>query len=94
MPISEAELNACLEVMRDAFLQARAWGWNKNVPAEQLADLMDAMHNIPNYIQNWDDFGVYAIKESLQMYDQKWLQSADGTDSLAHIYDRVLSKFG
>lgn len=92
MPISDGQLNACLEVMRDAILQARIWGSNRNVPAEQLADLMHAIHNIPIYIQNWDDLGVHAIREALQEYDDKWRESLDGTRGLVHVYDYVLSK--
>ncbi|HBN77133.1 MAG TPA: hypothetical protein DD473_15220 [Planctomycetaceae bacterium] len=92
MATSEKHLNACLEVMRDAILQARVWGWSGDVPAEQLADLMDAMHNIPTYIQHWDDVGDEGVKNDLKRYDDKWPKSVDSVIGLVELYDHVLSK--
>ncbi|MDB2687628.1 hypothetical protein N9Y42_10500 [Mariniblastus sp.] len=92
MPASENQLNACLEVIRASILKARVWGWSGDVPAEQLADLMDALHNIPTYIQHWEDAGDNAVKRELEKYDEKWPNSVDGTNGLVHLYEHVLRK--
>ena len=94
MPATERELNACLEVMRDAILQARIWGWDENVPAVQLADLMDAIHNIPTYIQHWDQIGKEAVKNELRLYDEKYPRSVDGVNGLVQLYEHVLNSNG
>ena len=92
MPASENQLNACLEVIRDVILQARVWGSSGDVPAEQLADLMDAVHNIPTCIQHWEDVGDNAVKKELARYDEKWPKSVDGTNGLVDLYEHVLTK--
>lgn len=75
--------------MRTAILQARVWGWSGRVPAEQLADLMDAVHDLPTVIQHWDDL-EHTIKNSLESYDQKWAKSVDGEHGLFGLYERIL----
>ena len=52
----EREFNACMQVLQYALLQTRAWGWAGNVSSQQLADLMDAVHNIPMLVQHWETF--------------------------------------
>jgi len=64
----DAELKACLEIIRMAVLEARVWGWQKDVPAEQLADLMDAVHNIPTIIQNWNNESLKDISREIKSY--------------------------
>ena len=49
----EPQLSACLRVIYMASLDARVAGWSGDVNAERLADLMDAIHNIPSLILNW-----------------------------------------
>ena len=92
MSAPKHHLNACLEVIRDGLLQARAWGWSGNVPAEQLADLMDALHDIPTHIQHWDDVGDGAVKEKLRRYDEKWPKSVDSSNGLLELYERIRSR--
>ncbi len=90
MPASATKLNACLEVMRDAILQARMWARSGSVPSGQLADLMDAVHDIPTAIQHWEDLPDDAMKRSLRAYDEKWPKSVDGTNGLLALYETVL----
>ncbi len=71
----ETELFACLDVMKHAILQARVWGWEGEVPSEQLADLMSAVHNIPGTIMNWDARQDEDIKRDLEAYERKWARS-------------------
>lgn len=91
MPASQAQLNACLEVMRDAILQTRAWAWSGNVPVEQLADLMDAVHDIPTYMQHWDQFGADTIRDALNGYDRKWPKSVDDSTGLVDLFEKILN---
>lgn len=84
----EIQFHACMEVMLQAILQARNWGWEGNVPAEQLADLMDAVHNIPAAVQHWDANGdAYVIRE-LEAYERKWGRS--GGPCLRSRYEQLL----
>ena len=84
----ETELFACLEVMKHAILQARVWGWNGEVPAEQLADLMNAVHNMPGAILNWDAKQVEDIKRKLEDYERKWART-DGPCLRTHYEELV-----
>ena len=69
------ELKACLEVIRMAVLVSRVWGWQKQIDAEQLADLMDAIHNIPNINQHWTRDSSLEILREIESYDNKWTKS-------------------
>ena len=73
----ETELFACLDVMRHAILLARVWGWEGVVPAEQLADLMNAVHNIPGTIMHWDLRQDEEIKRELEVYERKWAKNGN-----------------
>ena len=94
IPMAERDyqINACLEIMRDAILQSRVWGWSGDVPAEQLADLMDAIHNFPTFIQHREAFGIDLVRDSLRSYDKKWPRSADGSNGLLNIFDQMVFK--
>ena len=81
---------ACLEVMRYAILQARQWGWQGDVPAERLADLMDAIHNIPALLVNWESCNEETLKKFLADYDRKWCDSDD--IRLLPIYERAVAE--
>ena len=69
------ELKACLEVIRMAVLESRVWGWQNKIEAEQLADLMDAVHNIPSIIQHWTSDSSLEILREIESYDNKWAKS-------------------
>jgi hypothetical protein len=77
-----------MEILRDAVLQARMWGWDGNVPAEQLADLMDAVHNIPGVVQHWEACEDEHLKMALESYERKWGKSG-GSDLRTH-YEQLL----
>lgn len=82
----ESELKACLELIRAAILTARGWGWSNAVSAEQLADLMDAIHNIPEIVQNWHANSLKEIAIEIKSYDAKWAHS--GSRLLRHSFDQ------
>ena len=83
---------ACVEVMRDAFLQARTWARSGDVPVQQLEDLMQAMHGIPNFVQTPDGVGIEEVRRALETYDRKWPNSVDDEHGLADLYDIVVAK--
>ncbi len=85
----ETELFACLDVMRHAILQARVWGWEGVVPAEQLADLMNAVHNIPGRIMHWDARQDEEIKRELEAHERKWAR--DGGPCLCTQYEQLVN---
>ncbi len=68
----EPYLSACLTVLRDAILACRFAAWHCGWSPEQVADLMDAIHNIPEHIQKWDKWTVEFLRACLRGYDDKW----------------------
>lgn len=50
----ESEMRACMRVLSMAILHTRAASWSDNINSERIANLMDAIHNIPDLIQNWE----------------------------------------
>ena len=85
----EPQLRACLRVIYMASLDARVAGWNGDVNAERLADLMDAIHNIPNLIQHWENCDEDLLKSMLLDYERKW---RDDGPCLRTIYEQELAK--
>lgn len=74
----EPYLSACLEVLRHATIHARliAYGGHEaGLTAQQsdcLADLMDAVHNIPDLLNRWEDCDEQLLRTFLQTFDDKW----------------------
>jgi len=87
-PTPERELRACMQVMYQAAIDARASGWQDNVNPEWLADLMDAIHNIPFLIQNWESCDQELLKSSFLDFERKW--KSDGP-CLRTIYEQALA---
>jgi hypothetical protein len=90
----EPYLTACMMVLREATLACRMEGWSGVVSAEHLADLMDAIHNIPDLVQHWERCDVELLRSAfLQAYETKWL--GRGGLALCQIFDSVVArKFG
>lgn len=84
----EPHLSACLEVLRQATIHARLIGYgghNGGLTAEKsdcLADLMDAVHNLPDLLQNWEKCDERLLRLFLQEFDEKW-QGHIGVELLA-----------
>jgi hypothetical protein len=71
-----------------AILDARASGWQSDVNPERLADLMDAIHNLPTLVQHWDTCDQARLKNMLLDYERKWGNS--GGPCLRTIYEQAL----
>ncbi len=88
--VPEREFHACMCVLTDAILRARAWAWQDQVPTEQLADLMDAVHNIPTLLENWESCDQDSFMAELNHFQQKWASS--GGLALHSIYEQALAR--
>ncbi|HSQ00298.1 MAG TPA: hypothetical protein VL049_24020 [Candidatus Dormibacteraeota bacterium] len=89
----EPNLKGCLAVLHHAAIQGRMLGLAgerdglSRDRSKQLADLMDAVHNIPDLVQRWDACDEGLLRSMLKTYDDKWRPSA----SLLEAYDRAVS---
>ena len=73
----KSALDACLTVLSRACIDARLLGWSgeKDGPsaadASELADLMDAIHNLPHLIQNWEHCDEQLLRAMLTDFDRR-----------------------
>ena len=87
----ERSMRAGLTVLARATVTARMMGYEGSsggLPAkqsEQLADLMDAVHNIPDLLGRWEACDESLLVSMLRDYDEKWGMA------LAEVYERVRS---
>jgi hypothetical protein len=78
-----------MKVICKAAIYARDQGWRGSVDPMDIADLMDAIHNIPELVQNWERCDVELLRKSfLGVYQDKW--SARGGPALRDIFDQVV----
>jgi hypothetical protein len=82
----EPQLTACLQIVYRAAVIARLLGRSaKPADCEQVADLMDAVHNIPVLVRQWDKCDVKLLRAMLGEYDRKW------NGALLREYDDIVS---
>jgi hypothetical protein len=83
---------ACLEVLYQATIAARMLGYEGHenglsaAKADQLADLMDAVHNLPRLLIDWSGCNESLLRGMLDDYDTKW------SGHLLEIYDRIVAE--
>ncbi len=86
------KLAACLEVLYRAAIDARLLGWTGERQglgrdeSRRLADLMDAVHNIPGLAADWGRCDEQLLRAMLGDYD------ARHGGSLLETYDRVVAR--
>ena len=68
MVAPEPYLSACVAVLYRALLIGR----NQSTEVEMVSDVMDAVHNIPHLIAEWDHCEPERIREYLKTCDAKW----------------------
>lgn len=81
----EPVLSCYLEVLRQATIRARALAWSKG-SHEQIADLMDAVHVIPELLNNWGRCDEEGLMGFLKAYDNRWAHSPDDF-SLVRVFE-------
>ena len=81
MVAPEPYLSACLHVLYLATVHARSLGYSgqgsirtrlSRDTSRQLADLMDAVHNLPHMINAWETCDEDRLRADLSAYDEKW----------------------
>ena len=94
----EPYLSAYLKVLQTAILVARRMAWegqyHGEIPVEEidrLADLMDAVHNIPDLLTRWEECDEPRLREFLEMWDEKWLGRVPGVWSLMGVYREAMA---
>jgi hypothetical protein len=56
--------------------------------SQQVADLLDAVHNLPQLLQIWERVDEPRIRSYLAAYDEKW--GDRNTPKLLPIYEQAL----
>ncbi len=77
----EARRQSCLNLLYLATTHVRSLAWSgsgsirtrlSRSHQEQIADLMNAVHNLPLLLINLDKLDEARLREDLQKYDEKW----------------------
>ncbi len=82
--IDEQTLKANLKFISYVLIHARRLA-KDNAPHEQIADLMDVVHNLPNGLLNWKKWDQDHFLSFLRMYDEKWPNKME-QNNLFNIY--------
>ena len=85
----EPYFSACMGVVYRALVHARLMGWSGKVNSEHLADLMDAVHNIPKLVHRWEDCDVERLRAFLKTYEETWLSR--GGLPLCEFFNRAIA---
>lgn len=80
--------NACLMTLRDGIVYARSFAYT-NEPHEKIADLLDAIHNIPDLLRNFEYLDEQFLKNYFLEYDRRWKHQKDDF-SLRDTYEKHL----
>lgn len=72
-----------------AIISCRLGNWQNAFSPEHTADLMDAIHNIPLMLQDWEPDHLEFLRAALQDYERKWL--AKGGIALCRILDDAVN---
>ncbi len=96
------QLTAGLHVMYRAILRARlANGWRggfvDDLPSQaraEVAELLDAIHNIPSFLLEWDPFKEMVLRGNLARFDEAAAAGVfpptTGAESLLRSYDDLV----
>jgi hypothetical protein len=70
----EPLLSAYLTVLREATIYTRNCVVG-DMSREKLGDLMDAVHNIPELLNRWEECDEPSLRSALESYDKRWVKS-------------------
>ncbi len=69
----EPVLRAALRVLHFAGHVTRNWTARQDFSREQIQDLWEAVHGIPETLCRWQgDESLHEVRERLREYDQRW----------------------
>jgi hypothetical protein len=71
-------LEKYLMVIRQGIVQGRILAEQKK-SYEQIYDILDAIHNIPELLVKWEDCDESWLIEELKRYDKKWQSKYSGS---------------
>lgn len=100
MVAPQPELNALLRVIYIATIEARATAWlsesEKSIDEQRqalskVASLTDAIHNIPLYLDNWENWDEKAFLNVLRCHDEKW--KGEDVVNLESVYRNQLENY-
>jgi hypothetical protein len=81
----EATLRAALHVLFVAAYTTRNWTFSDEVTRQQIHDLWQALHEIPDLVTRWREGSEDELLRYLDEYDAKWPQPR-----LRVIYDQAI----
>ena len=55
---------------------------------EILADLIDAIHELPNLLSQWEFFNEETFLDILQKYDKKWPPDVRSSTGLVELWEK------
>ncbi len=83
----ETVLRAGLRVTSWGMVWCRKWALEGSASRRQVAELMDALHEVPNMLQDWDGHDVDEIRLHLGCYNAgRW-----GGPDLKSMFDAELA---
>jgi hypothetical protein len=85
----EPFLSAYLEVLRQAVSYSRFLALRKE-SHEQIADLLDAVHSIPELLNKWEKCDTQSLRAYLEAYDNKWAKKPE-TFSLIAVLENTFN---
>lgn len=77
-----------LRFIEDVIVRARFLSFS-NGQKEQIGDLLDAIHNIPECLSDWKEFDEKVLLSFLSTYDKKWVKNKKDF-SLLRSYNRLM----
>lgn len=84
----EPILHATLATLHHATVACRNWTLRKDVPIQMVNDLMEAIHEVPAFLADWDRHSVDEISLHLSGFDAKsWRGRVD--QQVFHVFDLV-----
>ena len=90
-------LKATLETLSWAVTTCKNWTYSPGVPVKLINDLMDAIHNLPDFVMNWERHSLAELLTNLSYIDTEgWRERAPqfpAPDLVAVFKDR-LSYYG
>lgn len=81
----ERILRAALRVVHVAAYTTRNWTLRDDIPRDQINDLWEALHEVPDLLCRWRDGAERELRMYLDEYDAKWPEPA-----LRRIYEEAL----